>query len=175
MSQQAHQICMDRLFWFQHVAEADAWIAEAICSFSLLSQCSESSLAPRGCTLMCTSFQHACGRSHPTHADQFYSVMHTSRSASTASVSLSFRRARGASPHVACVAMLRIERSCAHRLHGATNSTRRLSARPASVALDPTGARSPTPAVRSRACATRKFFTSSAATASARRFDRSRL
>ena len=37
--------------------------------------------------------------------------------------------------------------------YGATSSTRRFSARPASVALEPTGASSPTPAVRSRGCA----------------------
>jgi cell division septation protein DedD len=37
--------------------------------------------------------------------------------------------------------------------HGATSSTRRLNARQASVAFDPTGARKPTPAVRNRACA----------------------
>jgi len=36
--------------------------------------------------------------------------------------------------------------------HGATNSTRRFNARPASLAFDPTGARNPTPAVRSRGC-----------------------
>jgi hypothetical protein len=34
--------------------------------------------------------------------------------------------------------------------HGATSSTRRFSARPASVALELAGASSPTPAVRSR-------------------------
>lgn len=59
--------------------------------------------------------------------------------------------------------------------YGATSSTRRLSARPASVAFEPTGASRPTPAVRSRVGVMRKLFTSSAATASARRFERSRL
>ena len=59
--------------------------------------------------------------------------------------------------------------------YGATNSTRRFSARPLSLSFEPTGDRKPTPAVRRRACAILKFFTSSAATASARRRDRSRL
>ncbi|MBA7716103.1 hypothetical protein ES703_125166 [subsurface metagenome] len=65
--------------------------------------------------------------------------------------------------------------TCCGPAHGATSSTRRFSARPASVAFVPTGARNPTPAVRRRCGAIRYARTSSAATASALRRDKSRL
>ena len=125
--------------------EAIVWFVKSFCSCSQLSQCSESCVQVKMRAGLHV-FPSVCDRSHTC---EFHRCgAHLNACASAARVS-------------------------AH--HGATSSTRLFSARPASVAFEPTGASNPTPAVRSRGCAIRKLFTSSAATASARRFERSRL